>query len=322
MSWARIDDKLHSHPKIKAIVKRTDPIGAWTRMLSWSCDYRTRGRIPRSTALDFATQSTIDKLVEVGLLDVAEHDYVIHDFEEYNPSGPATDTARAAASEKKREAGKKGAAKRWGKSDDTANDGRTDGTVPSDANGTVPSKTDGKPIAPDSPTRGRAPDPSPSPSPLPEDNNKACPWSVDWCIGELRAAAADDPIFDGEDLSEADRTFATLARKLNALAPEHRFVDLRTEVATWFVHARGRAAEASDRHQPWGLARTLTEVESKATFRLMHRPKDARIERDRARQERDREQRSSRFERKDDDDDLDLDDESLFPRTMQRGPGA
>lgn len=46
MSWGRVDDKLHSHPKIKKIAKRTDALGAWVRMLSWTSDYGTDGHLP------------------------------------------------------------------------------------------------------------------------------------------------------------------------------------------------------------------------------------------------------------------------------------
>lgn len=120
MSWGRIDDKFHSHRKVVAVAKKTDALGAWVRMMSWCCDQRSNGTVPRVVALSFATQGTIDRLVDVALLDREGDDYFVHDFAKYNRGEDVSD--------KRREAGKKGAAARWAEQPKTdTDDGKPDG---------------------------------------------------------------------------------------------------------------------------------------------------------------------------------------------------
>lgn len=54
------------------------------------------------------------RLVEVGLWDRVNDGYMIHDYEKYQPESGTVLAKRDAISKKRSEAGKKGAAKRWG----------------------------------------------------------------------------------------------------------------------------------------------------------------------------------------------------------------
>lgn len=49
MTWGRVDDQLHAHPKAEALgddVLALAAVGLWSLALSWSCDQLTDGRIP------------------------------------------------------------------------------------------------------------------------------------------------------------------------------------------------------------------------------------------------------------------------------------
>lgn len=74
-----------------------------------------------------------------------------------------------------------------------------------------------------------------------------------------------------------------LATRVRALAPEERWPDLPAEVQEWLAHARKAYQDARIAGHHWDPDRTLSEVESKATQRIRYRPKDARMERERAR---------------------------------------
>lgn len=103
MSWARIDDKMAYGAK--TLAARNEAVGAWVRMLAWSCERGTDGLVPRATAINIAEkQKVLDRLVEVRMLDQDGEDYRIHDFLDWNPSYAEAASKRQARSE----AGKRG----------------------------------------------------------------------------------------------------------------------------------------------------------------------------------------------------------------------
>jgi hypothetical protein len=127
MAWARLDDSFHDHPKVIELLDHEEgaaALGLW--ILAWSWAHRnTRkpgqapGRIPAGLPRRLLGQQGRDLaklLVSVGLWeDATDEDgnllsggWQIHDFDAYLPSAET----RAARSE----AGKRGAAKRWGSS--------------------------------------------------------------------------------------------------------------------------------------------------------------------------------------------------------------
>lgn len=115
MSWGHIDDKLHSHPKVdKAGV---EAMGLWVLGLSWSHDHGTAGMITFDRAVALCkslrkAKAYVGKLVESGFWEphpTQQNTYIMHDFDDWNPAA----AKRAALSEARREAGRKGAAARW-----------------------------------------------------------------------------------------------------------------------------------------------------------------------------------------------------------------
>lgn len=105
MSWAKIDDQITHHPKF--IAAGNEAIGAWIRLLAYSCARLTDGLIARHVALSIAPKKTIDRLVAVRLFDLEGDDYRIHDFHDWNP--PAANVLAKRALDKTRKAsGRKG----------------------------------------------------------------------------------------------------------------------------------------------------------------------------------------------------------------------
>lgn len=171
MPWGRLDDKFWSHPKVLAA--GNEAIGVFARLVSYCCDQGTEGVVSEHIAWMVGGKdmlTAVGKLVDVGLLEVAPGGgWRVHDFGEWNPTATAAAKRREELSQKRREAGKKGAAERWqpdgnpmatdGKTDgktDRAVDGKKDGKTP-----VVSTVADGKHVA--NPSRARASD-SPSPS--------------------------------------------------------------------------------------------------------------------------------------------------------------
>ncbi|MEU3452130.1 hypothetical protein ABZ671_00605 [Micromonospora sp. NPDC006766] len=174
MGWGRMDDGFDDHPKVVAMLDRDDPmvagfaIGLWT--LAWTWAHRntrkkgkTPGLIPPGLPRRWfgpAFREGAEILVAHGLWD--EHEsggWMIHDFADYLP----TEGTREARSE----AGKRGAAARWGKRDDVE-DVRSvpelDGNLPS-----VCHDDDGNGEASDGSHAPARRDPTPTPTPTPEE---------------------------------------------------------------------------------------------------------------------------------------------------------
>jgi len=136
--WARIDDGFDDHPKVLALLDHDDgaaAIGLWILCLTWAHrNTRKRGKIPGHVPsglprryLGVLGRDAAKLLVDVGLWDLTEDGWLIHDFDQYLPT-QETSAARS-------DAGKKGAAARWGNRDAPASDGRlpsTDGNLSSD----------------------------------------------------------------------------------------------------------------------------------------------------------------------------------------------
>ncbi len=95
MSWGKIDDQAHSHPKIVGAGK--EHLGPWFRMISWSNCHGTDGRIPREIAESFSAPGaaeTIARLLAVRLLDPDGTNYQIHDFLHWNRSAAQVRVSR------------------------------------------------------------------------------------------------------------------------------------------------------------------------------------------------------------------------------------
>ncbi len=192
MSWVRLDDQWHEHPKFTGLGDLGELM--WVKALTYACRFRTGGFIPAGRIAKFtALRNTAQleaKLVKAGLWIKVEDGYQIHDFDAYQPNADKTSQARSLA-------GSKGAAKRW----------QGDGNCHDVANG--------KQVAKDSSYAGtRAHLPSPSPSPIPnptEPRAEAGPASA----GTARLAVV------GDGMSPEAREIAAAIRAKPSLQPVH-----------------------------------------------------------------------------------------------------
>lgn len=107
MTWLRIDDRTHSHPKVLAAGNAA--FGLWVRCAAWSCDHLTDGFVPRSVARLYGTTGEIRRLLDVGLwVEVSAAPsapgphFHMPDFLEFNRSREEVLAERAAAAERQR----------------------------------------------------------------------------------------------------------------------------------------------------------------------------------------------------------------------------
>lgn len=95
--WAKVCDTLAFHPKVLAAGNQA--VGAWVRLLAWSCGQGTDGVIPISLCGVIAGEADFTRLVDVGLLERDPAGFRIHDFADYQVSA---DRARAETERKRR----------------------------------------------------------------------------------------------------------------------------------------------------------------------------------------------------------------------------
>lgn len=124
MPWARLDDGFHDHPKVDGLSLAA--VGLYTLCLTWAHRHRktavlpghiTDARVSKLAGKDAKRLTT--ELLASGLWE-PEPDLggcVIHDFADYLP--------KERDPEERKEAGRKGAAKRW------QGDSKPDGKLPS-----------------------------------------------------------------------------------------------------------------------------------------------------------------------------------------------
>lgn len=87
MTWARFDDKFHSHPK--ALRAGLAGCGLFLRAVTYSCDHLTDGHVPEewvATQLGAADSNVPDRMVSAGLWRECPGGYEILDFLDFNPS--------------------------------------------------------------------------------------------------------------------------------------------------------------------------------------------------------------------------------------------
>jgi hypothetical protein len=99
MAWSRIDDSLHSHPKIMQVGNAAT--GLFVRLISYSSQHLTDGFVPATVARTYGTPRLLGALCDASLLvkiDAKSNQtseshphfhgpgYVIHDYLDYNPS--------------------------------------------------------------------------------------------------------------------------------------------------------------------------------------------------------------------------------------------
>lgn len=226
MPWGRLDDGFDEHPKVEELLDGEDPVlalaavGLWT--LTWTWAHRntrrkgkTPGLIPAVTLRRFAPRShrgeIVGLLVKVGLWDEHPDGWLVHDFDQYL----ATEKTR----EQRAEAGRRGAAARWGKTPSASQqvatvESQTDGNLLS-AEGKLPSVS--HEAMANNGSRAR-----PVPVPVPKTQNQR---AEDQTLLPRTACAADDesdsPVRPGTDIEPAAATAAvTLKQRRGSRLPE------------------------------------------------------------------------------------------------------
>ena len=148
MTWAKIDDNLHGHPK--AIAAGLEALGLWTLSLSWSSAYLTDGFIPDEQVPRLGGNADIAaKLITAGLWARFDGGYQIHDFLEYNPSAEEVKEQRATNAERQA---------RW-----RGGQSKSNGVSNGGSNGDEDASTNSAPV----------PVPVPVPVPAPEKDSAA-----------------------------------------------------------------------------------------------------------------------------------------------------
>lgn len=91
MTWFRVDDSFHDHPKVRGL--SDSAVALWVRTGCWSARHLTDGEVPAGVARELCSvqrwRSTCAALVKTGLwAHDAERDvYSFHDWDDYNPTG-------------------------------------------------------------------------------------------------------------------------------------------------------------------------------------------------------------------------------------------
>lgn len=102
MSWAKLDDQLHSNEKWLDLSLAAR--GLWSTCLSWVADKETDGAVSRSVVrLHGGAQweELSNELVATGMWDVTEAGWQFHDYLDYNPSKAELEEERRKAAERK-----------------------------------------------------------------------------------------------------------------------------------------------------------------------------------------------------------------------------
>lgn len=98
MSWFKVDDKFHSHPK--AIEAGNAALGLWVRCGSWAADQLTDGFIPHAIASQYGTKPQRIALVSSGFWLPVDGGYQMHNYNLRNPTKDQVLSQRKAAAER------------------------------------------------------------------------------------------------------------------------------------------------------------------------------------------------------------------------------
>lgn len=83
--WAKVDDKLFSHPKVAQCSQSA--MGLWVKALSWSVCYSTDGVVPKKTVAQLGGRlRDAQQLLDAGLWEQIDGGYRFHDWSDYMPT--------------------------------------------------------------------------------------------------------------------------------------------------------------------------------------------------------------------------------------------
>lgn len=238
MTWFKIDDQLHSHPKVLALLDGPcpgDALGLWVLAGSWSASQLTDGLVSPSAVrrLGFGLEAAAE-LVRVGLWERTEEGFRFHDWIACNPSRADVEAKRTATRERVRSHREKRNAVR--------------NALPPPGN---PVTT--QPVTPP-PTR---PDPT-RPDPLPPNPPRLGPEPAP---GPALRLVGDDDERTVDDVVEGETRLAMLSRLAMRCAVERvggiymrtdraEHVAVGREIAAW---AAARSLDAGDVASAWAL---------------------------------------------------------------------
>ena len=103
MAWARLDDKFHSHPKVRRAGLAA--IGLHVRAISYSAAHLLDGHIDVEWVREAGGaqhKKLVTALVDAGLWSQNGHGWVINGYLDYNPSREEVEERRAADSARKK----------------------------------------------------------------------------------------------------------------------------------------------------------------------------------------------------------------------------
>lgn len=263
MSWAKFDDAFWSHPKV--VRAGNEAVGAFVRVVCYCSQYLTDGAVPAATAREIARPKVLERLVEVGLLEVDGDGFRVHGYLERNPSRLQVEAERAAKTQRQN---------RWRES--RAQESKTApnaGNVPRVDASTAPSQDASKDAAPSRPVPTRKENTACSlrAHEEPAQGQPAAggwwldPWAV---VNRLRERSNGklSLTLNGHE-RELSRTLATIAAQRPRLADEldHWAVLVGRGEASWWTGALtigallGRPDETGKRTAD-GLIRCLEET--------------------------------------------------------------
>lgn len=101
MSWFKVDDKFHSHPKVCGVSLAA--IGLWSKAGSWCGDHLTNGAVPRGAVVALGgTPELAAELVDAGLWRETPKGWQFHEWLDHQPPAEDIKAKREAAKERMR----------------------------------------------------------------------------------------------------------------------------------------------------------------------------------------------------------------------------
>lgn len=108
MSWFKVDDTFHAHPKVVALedgAHFAEAMALWILAGTWSSANLTDGHVPRAALrrlVPFKATEAAEELVRVGLWEADGDGYRFHDWADYQPTRDQVESKRAEDAERKR----------------------------------------------------------------------------------------------------------------------------------------------------------------------------------------------------------------------------
>ena len=118
MTWLKIDDGFHCHPKVEAVGNAA--AGLYVRCLAYCSQHSTDGFVPDSIAKRYGTGTQIARVSAANLWRKVDGGYMVDDFLDFNPSAEKVQRIRKERAEAGRLGGIKSGETRRSKSEANA----------------------------------------------------------------------------------------------------------------------------------------------------------------------------------------------------------